>query len=622
MANYTIALLQIYIFINFGLGITFYLNLLLLCFLPQTVNSQISHFKQSQMSQVAYDHDVYHYTHDVQWSCFNNSKSSDKVFDCCKINRILCTENGPSLKYGYCATYDGANLSIGHCDAYFEPSSYNVSHPMYILLPIDLTELNNSVCGPLNRKGLLCSECAAGFGISVTSQGYKCTNCTGVWYAVPLFLVLEFVPVTVFYLTVLTFQISVTSPPMPCFIMYAQIVLYIIDSNELRVQFNNYGEPTLILKFIQTFYGIFYLDFFHYILPPLCLSSKLKPIHIVLLGYITVFYPLFLIFLTWVCVKLHDHNVRVIVWLWRPFHKCSVRLRKRWDRKTDLIDVFITFFIFLYYKFAYLSSTLLTETKIVQIDNSGNRSITSVQAVEIDSNVPHLSNDYFLIAMFSGLLLLVFNILPPLLLILYPTRAFRRCLSKCHINSHTIIVFTDKIQNCYSNGLDGGRDMRSFSGFYFYLRLMFHIVSLIFYNLLETKRGISLGLTFFLSALIIAIARPYHKLYMNIIDVLLLTNIALVCCSGLPILYLLLITPIVGFFLLLLLKIVHYKKFFKKMKSLTAKCCSNLRLQRAIQTTKLSQISESQFIHPTARQPLILSHPTESRYGATVEQNN
>ena len=98
-------------------------------------------------------------------------------------------------------------------------------------------------------------------------------------------------------------------------------------------------------KIIETFYGLFHLDFFRYTLPPLCLSSKLKPIHIALLGYVTVFYPLFLIFLTWVCVKLHDHNVRVIVWLWRPFHKCFVRLRKRWDTKTDLIDVFITFFI-------------------------------------------------------------------------------------------------------------------------------------------------------------------------------------------------------------------------------------------------------------------------------------
>ena len=114
--------------------------------------------------------------------------------------------------------------------SYFEPSKYNVTTPMHILLPIDLTKLNESMCGPLNRKGLLCSECADGFGISITSFGYKCTNCTGVWYAVPLFLGLEFVPVTVFYLTVLTFQISVTSPPMPCFIMYAQIVLSIVDN--------------------------------------------------------------------------------------------------------------------------------------------------------------------------------------------------------------------------------------------------------------------------------------------------------------------------------------------------------------------------------------------------------
>ena len=53
------------------------------------------------------------------------------------------------------------------------------------------------MCGPLNRKGLVCSECTDGFGPSVTSFGYtKGIKCGNEWYRVPLFLIYEFVPVT------------------------------------------------------------------------------------------------------------------------------------------------------------------------------------------------------------------------------------------------------------------------------------------------------------------------------------------------------------------------------------------------------------------------------------------
>ena len=188
--------------------------------------------KYPSLGQITNDQDLYHYPvqYSARWSCFNYSDIPDEDFDCCNINRILCTERGPSLRDGCFATYDGIDLYIGLCNyKYLQTSRYNsTTHNQKDLL-VNLTELNESMCAPLNRKGLLCSECADNFGISITSFSYECTNCTGNWYAVPLFLVLEFVPVTVFYLTVLTFQISVTSPPMPCFIAYAQIVLYIID---------------------------------------------------------------------------------------------------------------------------------------------------------------------------------------------------------------------------------------------------------------------------------------------------------------------------------------------------------------------------------------------------------
>ena len=188
------------------------------------------------------------------------------------------------------------------------------------------------MCGPLSRKGLVCSECADGLGPSVTSFGYRCVNCTDAWYGVPLFLLLEFVPITVLYLVILVFQISITSAPMPCFIMYAQFIAIIFDSNSskpvTKIFLTDNWDFRLDMQIIVTLYGLFNLDFCRYniILPPYCVSSKLKSIHIAFLGYISAFYPILLIFLTWIFVELHGRNFRPLVWLWRPFHRCFVRL--------------------------------------------------------------------------------------------------------------------------------------------------------------------------------------------------------------------------------------------------------------------------------------------------------
>ena len=93
---------------------------------------------------------------------------------------------------------------------------------------------------------------------------------------------------------------------MPFFIMYAQIVvlgfdLYNAYNDQPELIFTKDGEVRLDMKSILSVYGLFSLiDIFQYVFPALCLSSQLKQIHVIFLGYILVFYPIFLIFLTWV----------------------------------------------------------------------------------------------------------------------------------------------------------------------------------------------------------------------------------------------------------------------------------------------------------------------------------
>ena len=240
-----------------------------------------------------------------------------------------------------------------------------------ILLPNNISELNAYMCGPLNREDYLCNKCKRGYGPPVISESASCIDmcylCKGTWITKGflLYLAVKFIPLTLFYLLILIFQIRLTSAPMTCFIMYSQLVVLafyeecgpgstISESIFSQIKFADKGNtPRTGTKILLTLYGVFNLDFFSYFLPLFCISSRLRPIHVFFLGYITAFYPFLLILLTWFCVELHGRNFKPIVWLWRPFHGCFVRLRRGWNTKSDLIDVFASFFLLSYSKILY-----------------------------------------------------------------------------------------------------------------------------------------------------------------------------------------------------------------------------------------------------------------------------
>ena len=52
----------------------------------------------------------------------------------------------------------------------------NNTKPGFRLLPENISDLNHFMCGPLNRKGYLCSDCIDGFGpsLSAIENPYNC----------------------------------------------------------------------------------------------------------------------------------------------------------------------------------------------------------------------------------------------------------------------------------------------------------------------------------------------------------------------------------------------------------------------------------------------------------------
>ena len=271
---------------------------------------------------------------------------------------IICDGNDSFVDAYYILTFDSKRnvVTATESKSYRFYFGTNVTNE-HRLLPRSKYELNNFMCGPLNRRGYMCTDCIDGFGpsMSMAEHPNNCFRCTdNYWhaYGVTLYLVIMLVPVTLFYLIILVFQISFTSAPMPCFIMYSQLISIVFTQpwgkyyeQVTRIMFTEAGDLKAVIKLISVSYGLFNLDFISHAVPPFCISMNLRLYHRVILGYISAVYPTLLIVMTWVCVEVHDHNFRVIVCLWRPFHRCFVRLRRRWDIKNDLIVVFANFFL-------------------------------------------------------------------------------------------------------------------------------------------------------------------------------------------------------------------------------------------------------------------------------------
>ena len=184
----------------------------------------------------------------------------------------------------------------------------------------------------------------------------------------------------------------------------------------------------------------------------LCKQYRFKFFHLTIFGYVFAFFPTLLNILTWFCVELHDRSFRPLVWLWRLFHRCFVRLRRGCDTKSDIIDAFTTFFFILsYYKIMYQTMLLVINHIMIHTDQFGGFYHTYQL---VDQSISYGSIHHPTFAVPAPLC----NVLPPLILICDTVKAFRPC-----------IYLSKKVHSCYQNSLDGGRDMRGFSGFYFFL---------------------------------------------------------------------------------------------------------------------------------------------------------
>ena len=380
----------------------------------------------------------------------------------------------------------------------------------YILFTGEKEKLNNVTCGSFNRAGTACGHCIEGYGLPVYSYNLSCVECTDYKYNWFKYIAVAYGPLTVFYFIIILFRISVLTGDMMGYITISQMMTTIGLATQLFFMSDDAPFSRATVKIYLSLLSIWNLDFFRSLYPPFCLHPHLSALQTISLDYIVAVYPMILVLLTYLLIKLHD-RFRLVVWLCRPAYTCFRHFRNEWDIKTSLIGAFATFYLLSYVKILDISAHLLTPTDFFNMN--GNR--YGNHFFFYNGTIPYLGKEHLSYAALAMTLTLVFNILPLVLLCLYPCPCFQRCLNKSRYQWHTLHTFMDAILGYYTHR---PRERRYFAAIYLMLRLI-HIVAFVVLNPLIYP--IAACRVWMLAIVLVAIFRPYRKNHHNIIDIIL-----------------------------------------------------------------------------------------------------
>ena len=438
---------------------------------------------------------------------------------------VVCSQHENSSIYvGYCISYSNQfkEVIVAKCPFF---GGFQVSGPT-ISLPRNVNELDETFCCKRwNRTGRLCKNCINDNGISVFSNTYDCVECTELGINWLIYVAVTILPLTLFFLIVVIFHVGVTSPQANGYIFFSQIMT--IPLQELTIEaaltlgLNDNTTAQHALSYLLLFpYRVWSLDFFYiFYAGDICLHKSMRIIHVLALQYIPALYPLILVIISYILIELHARNCRPVVWLWKPFCFLCVRFRRNWEAKTSIIDAFATFLLLSYTKILLVSFSLLTPTDVL-LSNG-----TSVgKIMNYDPSIDFFQGDHLPFAILALVILFTIGAIPPLLLLLYPSRTFQRLLSFFKLQSHGLQTFVDAFQGCYKNGADGRPERRFFAGIYFVFRIVvFLIFTLV--SSIQTRYTI-LQATYTVFILIFLIFRPYKKDRYNILDAVFITILA------------------------------------------------------------------------------------------------
>ena len=375
---------------------------------------------------------------------------------------VYCNQQAMEVMIWFdsCATFSGQEgvFYVGHCSYSYK---FNHSNTLYSLLPSDPDMLNEAMCGPYNRKGLLCGECMDGYGPGVYTLDRKCVDCSkfSMSSAICLYLLVEFVPVLLFFLCVTVFRLDLTSGPMLGYVMFCQMMLYGYEAFPARIyDIFNSSLPIRISFFITEFWN---LNFCKTVIPPFCISEKLTELHVMFLNSVGAIYPLLIAIISLILIHLHSRQY-VIVILFKPLGF----ILKLTNGKAITSDAVIrTFVSFLFLSPTKMFFVFVTIIEPVPVFSSISGSVYK-KVLYSDPSIEFYSREHLLYYLLALIQCLFLVFLPSLLLFLYPTRLYRWMSQFISVRKQlAITTFVEALNHGFKDGLNGTRDYRALAGF-------------------------------------------------------------------------------------------------------------------------------------------------------------
>ena len=380
-------------------------------------------------------------------------------------------------------------------------------------------ESREYLCESLNRTvssdNTFCGKCNSTYGPALYSYGMQCAKCK--WSALPKYLALQILPISVLYAAVLIFKIDLTRPNIFHYVIFCNVVTSVFRySTYVTMSYFYSPNPLPVLtKIALTMSGVWSLDFFRFVVPPFCFSDSIKDSSIPFFEFYPAAYLLVVTLLITVLIKLHSYKQRLFLPLWRPVHKLLIltvckRNRNPWEA---LSHTYATFF-FLYFG-KIITAALVTAMRSSAI--SQNSTIRATQLpVNYDPTVTYFDAGHIAVLMAVFLTATVLITPAVLLLLVFHTEMFQKFYhAKVGLQWQIKLrVFVHTLQNGYKDGSQGTRDYRQMAGGFFLVvtLLILTLIVILRYTKHSHHLPWPVGCVMFVTlALTYGTLRPYKK---------------------------------------------------------------------------------------------------------------
>ena len=409
-----------------------------------------------------------------------------------------CISGNVEVRNGYCVTY---NAQEGQYYSGVCPYSYkeNMTNRLFSVLSTDPDRLRDSLCGPYNRKGLLCGECIDGYGPAVYSLDMKCADCSNLSMAtaITVYLLLQFIPLTLFFIGMLMFRLNITSGPLLGYVLFCHIYTLSIKPWYPVFDYITSHNMSFLSHLGILLCDFWSLKFFHSILPPFCLSRKLTNIHVLMLNYIPALYLFVLIIITCIVIELHARkNYKIINIIVKP-------VKNKINCVNSVFHAFATCTLLLSNENMTTFSVTFRVVKIYT-RNTFNRTV-----LYFDPSIVYYSHEYMTYVIIALVLCVLFVLFPSLLICVYPTRIYRYFSQFISARKRlAITAFAEALHSCFKDGLNGTRDYRALAGS---IMLIYPLYSCITYIGLihhQYDRSVTGAYISFFISLLVSYVRP------------------------------------------------------------------------------------------------------------------